>query len=308
MKKIIYITAFTSIFYVYGSDNKDEINTLTDKIDFKEINTGKQLNITILLDLSDRIEPTKYPAAKPEHFKRDIEIVSHFTEVFKEDMEEKGAFMAKGKMKVIFSPRPNDDEINQIASDLFVDISDKNTKAKEKKQIFDNVTSNFKRSLERIYSKTIETKKYLGSDIWRFFKNDVVDYAVSDDPNYRNILVILTDGYLFHRSSKGKKGNRSMSLLPKDVQNNGFRTANWKSKFDKGDYGYITTRDDLKNLDILVLEINPSPQHKDDEDVIKAYLEKWFKEMNVNQFKLYNSDLPQYTKTRINKFININNK
>jgi len=303
MKKIIYLFAFNLFFLSCADEKKNEQqeeNTETKEV--ADTNSDKQLNITILLDLSDRIEPTKYPS-KPEHFERDIEIVNYFTEIFKRDMEQKGAFMANGKMKVIFSPRPDDEEINQIASELSVDLSRaKNTK--EKKQIFDNVSSNFRKNLERIYSKTIETKNYPGSDVWRFFKNDVADYAISEDDKYKNILVILTDGYLFHEASNDKEGNRSMSLLPRDVKNNGFRSSNWKDKFEEGDYGYITTRDDLQNLDVLVLEINPSRQDKDDEDVIKAYLRKWFNEMNVNEVELYNSDLPQYTKTRIDKFIN----
>ena len=302
MKKIIQLFVF-SLFFLACADEKkveqQEESSVANEV--SNIETNKQLNITILLDLSDRIEPSKYPS-KPEHFERDIEIVNYFTEIFKKDMEQKGAFMANGKMKVIFSPRPPDEEINQKASELSVDLS-RTENTKEKKQIFDNVSSNFRKNLNEIYSKTIETKNYPGSDIWRFFKNDVADYAISENDDYRNILVILTDGYLFHEASKDKEGNRSMSLLPKDVKNNGFRSNHWKEKFKEGDYGYITTRDDLENLDILVLEINPAPQDKDDEDVIKAYLSKWFDEMNVNEYELYNSDLPQYTKTRIDKFI-----
>lgn len=303
MKKIIYIFTFALIFTSCASDKKNEkIDENSETDDVVINNSDKQLNITILLDLSDRIEPTKYPS-KPEHFERDIEIVNYFTEIFKKDMEHKGAAMAKGKIKVIFSPRPGDGEINQIASKLSVDLS-KTKNTKEKKQVFDNISSEFRESLERIYLKTINTKNYPGSDVWRFFKNDVSDYAISNDENYRNILVILTDGYLYHEGSKDKEGNRSMSLLPRDVQNYDFRSSNWKEKFENDDYGYISTRDDLSNLDVLVLEISPSPQDKDDEDVIKAYLQKWFNEMNVNEFELYNSDLPQYTKTRIDKFIN----
>lgn len=303
MKKLIYIFTFVLVIVSCADDKKSkkiDENSKTNEV--ANVKSDKQLNITILLDLSDRIEPTKYPN-KPEHFERDIEIVNYFTEIFKKNMEQKGAFMANGKMKVIFSPRPNDEEINLIASELSVDLS-KTKNTKDKKQIFDNVSSKFKENLDRIYSKTIETKNYPGSDIWRFFKNDVADYAISDDDNYRNILVILTDGYLFHEGSKDKNGNRSMSLLPQDVEKNGFRSNSWKNKFEEGDYGYISTRKDLENLDVLVLEISPSPQDKDDEDIIKAYLEKWLNEMNVNKFELYNSDLPQYTKTRIDKFIN----
>lgn len=303
MKKLIYLFALTLIFGSCADEKKnDKVEANSKNNEVANVKSDKQLNITILLDLSDRIEPTKYPS-KPEHFERDIEIVNYFTEIFKKDMEQKGAFMANGKMKVIFSPRPNDEEINKIASELSVDLS-KTKNTKEKKQVFDNMSSSFRDNLERIYSKTIETKNYPGSDVWRFFKNDVADYAISNDEDYRNILVILTDGYLFHESSKDKEGNRSMSLLPRNVKSNGFRSSNWKKKFEDGDYGYISTREDLNNLDVLVLEISPSPQDKDDEDVIKAYLTKWFDEMNVNNFELYNSDLPQYTKTRIDKFIN----
>lgn len=300
-RTIILVSILTISLFSCKTETKSNDTQNKQQTDNKS-KIGKQLNITILLDLSDRIEPTKYPSS-PEHFERDIEVVNYFTELFKKDMEQKGAFMAKGKMKVIFSPRPNDSEINNIASKLSIDLSNaKNTK--EKKLIFDNVTGDFKENLSKIYSKTIETKKYPGSDIWRFFKNDVVDYCIEDDANYRNILVLITDGYLYHKNSTDKKGNRSQGLLPKNVKSNGLRNSNWEEKFKNEDFGYITTREDLNNIDILVLEINPSENHKNDEDVIKAYLSKWFEEMNVNSFKLYNSDLPQYTKSKIEKFIN----
>lgn len=296
--KIFYIIvtiAFTFFSCASNSDNE----TSVEKSNSMKIE--KQLNITILLDLSDRIEPTKYPC-KPEHFERDIEIVNYFTEIFKEDMEAKGAFKAKGKLKVIFSPKPNDSGINQIASNLSIDLS-KASNTKEKKAIFDEVSNTFKKNLESIYSKTIKTKKYLGSSTWRFFKNDVVDYCIENDTNYRNILVLITDGYLYHADSKDIKKNRSAYLLSRLIESNGLRSENWDEKINEKDYGYITTRNDLNNLDILVLEISPSPNYTNDEDIIKAYLSKWFKEMNVNSFELYNTDLPEYTKKRIDKFI-----
>ncbi|MDC9723480.1 MAG: hypothetical protein PSN34_12020 [Urechidicola sp.] len=300
INKLLIIGVFTFCLVSCKNEPKTEVNANQPKNQTKE--KDKQLNITILLDLSDRIEPTKYPSS-PEHFERDIEVVNYFTELFKKDMEKKGAFMAKGKMKVIFSPRPNDSEINEIATQLSIDLS-KTKNTKEKKNIFDNVSINFKENLSKIYSKTIETKKYPGSDIWRFFKNDVVDYCIEDSSDYRNILVLITDGYLYHKNSTDKTKNRTASLLPINIASSGLRSPNWKDKFDSQDFGYITTRSDLNNLDVLVLEINPSEKFKNDEDVIKEYLSKWFTEMNVNSFKLYNSDLPQYTKSKIDKFIN----
>ena len=299
-----YIILSVLIVFLFGcTNNAGQVNNkheLQENSGIKAID--KQLNITILLDLSDRIEPTKYPNS-PEHYERDIEVVNYFTELFKKDMGSKGAFMAKGKMKVIFSPRPSDSEIDNIASQLSVDLS-KTKSTKAKKEIFDKVSENFKKSLSRIYSKTIESKRYPGSDIWRFFKNDVKDYCLEEDNIYRNILVLITDGYLYHENSTDKNGNRSTFLSPKSIVTNGLRNINWKEKFNSQDYGYISTRDDLSNLDVLVLEINPLEKYKNDEDIIREYLGKWFTEMNVNSFKLYNSDLPQYTKAKIDKFFN----
>lgn len=258
----------------------------------------KQLNITILLDLSDRIDTIKHPD-NPHHYLRDIEVINHFTEYFKADMQKKGAFNAKGKLKVMFSPQPNDQAINDIAGQLKIDLS-KARDNKDKKEIFDNVSSNFKANLLKIYESAMRSKSYPGSDIWRFFKNDVKDYCIDADTNYRNILVVMTDGYVYHKNSTERKGNRTASLS----SSKGFRTENWQDKFEKDDYGYISKRNDLNNLEVLALEINPDTQYKYDEDVIKTYLNKWFSEMNIKRFKLYNSDLPEYTKSRIDDFLN----
>lgn len=301
IRRLLILSTCIICFFGCKNNTAKETNTTQAVKTSTKNKIEKQLNITILLDLSDRIEPSKYPNS-PEHFERDIEVVNYFTEIFKKDIKKRGTFSAKGKIKVIFSPKPNDNEINTIASNLSIDLSKINNG--EKKKIYANISEIFKENLSKIYSKTIETKKYPGSDIWRFFKNDVVDYCIDSNEKYRNILVLITDGYLFHKNSIDKNKNRTASLLPKNISSNGLRNSNWKEKFKRNDFGYITTRTDLNNLDVLVLEINPSEKFKNDEDVIKEYLSKWFSEMNVNSFKLYNSDLPQYTKLKIDKFIN----
>lgn len=260
----------------------------------------KHLNITFLLDLSDRIEPSKYPAS-PEHYQRDEAIVKDFVEIFKNDMNKKGGYKAKGKMKVIFSPQPQEQNINKIASELNINLS--TMKAAEKKEVYNTLDDKFTGNLSKIYDLTLAQKNYIGSDIWRFFKNDVKDYAITDEPNYRNILVIITDGYIYHKDSQTQQGNRTSYLTPVSINTNGFRNKDWKQKFEQGDYGFIASRKDLDNLEVLVLEINPEKNYLNDEDVIKAYLSKWFEEMGIKKYEIYNSDLPVNTKTRIEKFL-----
>lgn len=261
----------------------------------------KQLNITILLDLSDRINPKLHPT-QPTHSQRDVAIVRHFADYFVKDMEKRGSFMAKGKLKVIFNPQPQDPNVNIYAQKLSTDLS--TLKTAEKKAVHDELPGLFNDNINKIYNTTIKDSKWHGSDIWRFFKNDVKDLTIESDPSYRNILVIVTDGYLYHRDSKSQNGSRFSYILPDNIAKSNLRNnQNWEKELVKRDFGLIVSRNDLQDLEVLVLEVTPSEGFKDDEDIIKGILSKWFKEMRVKRFAIFNSDLPQYTKERINDFI-----
>ncbi len=300
MKKTIKIIGITFLCLILTQCKKDE------KIESEKTetpvatNSDKQFNITFLLDLSDRIEPSKYPIS-PEHYQRDEAIVKDFVDIFKQDMGKKGGYKAKGKIKVIFSPQPQDPNINKIASELNIDLSA--MKPAEKKNVFNTLDNKFSGNLAKIYDLTLAQKDYIGSDIWRFFKNDVKDYAVIDNPDYRNILVIVTDGYIYHKDSQEQQKNRTSYLTPELITKENLRFGNWRNTFQQKDYGFITNRKDLQNLEVLVLEVNPEGNSLKDEDIIKAYLSKWFEEMGVKKYKIYNTDLPVNTKTRIEEFL-----
>lgn len=260
-------------------------------------------NISILLDLSDRVvEPPLVPSQK----ERDLEIVSSVIDVFRGIMKKKGAFLAKDKMRVIFSPPPLDPNVNNIASRLSVDLSDLDPATK--KDVYDNVEKDFEQGLEEIYNLTIDNSKWLGSDIWRFFKYDV-DLCIEEDPQYKNVLIVVTDGYLYHKQSEQVQDpnhpNKTAFITPKYLQRKGFwNNPNWKEKMDNEDFGLISHDRNFDNLNVLVLEINPSPSHRNDQDIIRAYLEKWFGEMGITSpsFSIYDTDLPVNTKRRIELF------
>ncbi|HUW04668.1 MAG TPA: hypothetical protein VMW01_00265 [Williamwhitmania sp.] len=299
MKKIALFIPLLILIGCSGSENNNS-NSTSNKSNSAAAQV-KQLNISILLDLSDRIDINKYPE-KPEHFARDIANVKYITELFAKDMEKRGAFMSKGKLRVIFSPRPLDPNVNILAEKLNIDLSKMDNK--QKKVVHDTISTTFIDNLTKIYNSAISAHKWIGSDIWRFFKNDVKDYCIDNDSTYRNILIILTDGYIYHADSKDQAGNRFAYLLPELITKYQLRNnPNWEQTINKLDFGLITKRNDLNNLEILVLEITPSPVYKDDEDIIKDVLSKWFKEMQVKRFALYNSDLPEYTKQRISDFM-----
>jgi hypothetical protein len=305
-RNFIYILLLFSISRC-GSTDPKELNSDTKSA--VAIPSGdRQLNINILWDLSDRIDNRKNPSSPP-HYERDIEIIRVLTDIFKKDMQKRGAYKAKSKIRVFFTPPPANDTINNIAKNLSYDLSlyTGEQANKKKKEVYDTITSRFTSNASHIYQLTMadnKSNKWEGADIWRFFKNNVKDYCIEKSLIYRNILVIITDGYIYHKDSKEKQANRSAFVLPetlKPFRNN----KDWKQLFHKGDYGLISTRNDLQDLEVLVLEITPSSDHKDDEDILKEYLGKWFKDMGIvaGHFACYNTDLPDYTRKKIEGFV-----
>lgn len=296
MKK--YILLFTALFCFSCGNNQKKTGN---KEKAEVVNEDKQLNITFLLDLSDRIEPTKYPNS-PEHYQRDIALIDEFVSVFKSNMKEGGVLKMRGKMRVLFNPAPKDPAINQIAQKL--DINTSIMKNAEKKRLYNSIQEDYNENLRTIYEKTLKTKNYIGSDIWRFFKNDVKNFAIDDNPIYRNILVIITDGYIYHEDTKFKEGNRMSYILPQTAKSLGLTKSDWEEKIDKMDFGLIAPCKGLDNLEVLILEVNPTKNNSPyEEDILKKVLKKWLSEMGVKHSEIYSTDLPNNTKINIGNFM-----
>lgn len=259
--------------------------------------TDSQLNISVFLDLSARIKPT---TENPDPKNRDIEAIQAVIEFFRKNMKNQGAYKANGKLRVLFNPAPEDPDINTLASVLQVDLSTMDNR--QKKETFDNIQERFTTALNRIYDQSLQAQKWVGADIWRFFKKDVRDHCILT--NHRNILIILTDGYIYHARSKQRVGNRYSYLVGPVFQATGLRkNTNWQSLIDGKDFGLISSRNDLENLEVLLLEICPEKNHPEDEDILEYLLAKWLKEMGIIKFKIHSTDLPINTLSNINRFL-----
>jgi hypothetical protein len=300
MKKL-YFLVFLVLIGCQTKNNKSESEVADGSTEGDLKVENPLLNITILWDLSDRISPSINPAT-PEHFQRDTAIIKTFAEVFVKDIHTRGTFFAKSKIRIIFSPQPEDPNINEMAKRLSVDLQGRDHERIA--DIYKNIIRNFPENAMEIYNASITNGNWDGSDIWRFFKNDVRDFCIAKEENYRNILVILTDGYIYHKNSKDQIGNKYAYILPDLFKKNNLRgNPNWEQELDERGFGLIASRNDLQDLEILVLEVTPSPEYPNDEYIIKKVLSNWFTEMNVKRFAIYNSDLPFYTRDRIIDFL-----
>lgn len=259
----------------------------------------KNLNLTILIDLSDRISEQKNPG----QVQKDLYIINSVLEAFKKYLHYKGVVQSDDKIKVVFYPLNNSSIYQDIADSLNLDFEQLDLK--ERKKIFANLNEIYNRNLKLIYSIASKYQTYPGSDLFNYFKHRIIDDCVINDNRFINVLVILTDGYLYDANVKYNFGNRFSYLAPLANHIVQFRRMNnWEEVFDKKDFGLIKLDNDLSKLNILVAEINPPQNHPEDFDILKKYWSKWLIEQKVKKgnFKILKTDLNYLNSNIIQKF------
>lgn len=292
MKKILpLLVLFSFTLGFYGCD-KGKAATTPERY--------ANLNVTILLDLSDRISKTK----NPEQTLRDTAAVMQIVRSFKKFVRSKGIAHTEDKIKVIFYPQGSQSLIHRTAAELSVDFSA--MEGSDKRYAYETHDSIYSNGLSRIYDAASSASSFDGSDIFSFFRYRAADDCIEGGKDTKNILVILSDGYLYHRDNKIKEGNRYSYIGPQAPHLTMFRgKENWEKSFDEGGYGLIATGVTLENLSVLVLEVNPAAGHVRDYEIIHKYWGSWFEEMGISnqKYKIVQSDLPSQNAPIIGRFI-----
>ncbi len=248
--------------------------------------TAKQnLNISFLLDLSDRISPRKNPNATMQYYQRDLQYIRSIERAFVNHIKQKRILQLNDQMQVFFDPEPENAEINRLSQQLKVSFNSKSNKSN-----IENVDKIFSTLPMKIYQSAIKDNHYIGSDIWSFFKNKVEDYCIKD--KHRNILVIITDGYMYHKDSKFLEKGKSSYITADFIQKNKLSSSDYQSIIKKNNLGFIAFPHNLKELEVVVLGINPSKKNPYEGDVIKQYWSDWFRAMKVKKFYIKTADLP----------------
>lgn len=197
-------------FTIKGCLGKDESNSTADT----NTNTKakkKPLNLSIYLDLSSRL----VRKMTPSQTERDIAIVEHLAKRFKDEAIKKRILPCNDRIKVFFYPSPQDQKVALLSDNLELDLS--KTELPQKKVRLKEFEGQFKQSLEQIYQSTLANAHWVGSDIWGFFNKPIDTYCIKKD--YRNVLVILTDGYIDYIGNRKQEGNAYSYLSDKILTN-----------------------------------------------------------------------------------------
>lgn len=295
MKNTLLKISMSLLFILFFSC-KEETKTESKETSTKS-SVSENYNISILVDLSDRISLKKNPNPTMEIYQRDLGYIKSVSEAFTDHLKSKRLRQIDDKMQLFFNPEPENPEINSISKELRITVNKDNAS----KKFLNSINETYSSKTSKIYESAIKDDKYIGSDIWNFFDSKVHDQCI--DKDFRNILIILTDGYIFYEGTQIKDGNLSSYLTPQLIKQNGLNTNNWQKRFDEENFGFIKVDTDLSNLEVLVLGINPSKNNPFEEKVIKAYWTKWLSEMKIKHFEIKNADLPSNMDKIIKDFI-----
>lgn len=290
-KSLILLLAASMIFQSCKDSDVEEMATVKTK------DRSANLNISILLDLSDRISPKKYPNPTMEYYLRDAGYINSVSEAFNEHIKGKKIKQIDDNIQLFFDPAPLKPEINAISKDLKIQLNKENVSNK----LIAELQQKYKKDPLKLYQLAIADDNYIGSDTWKFFKTKIKDHCI--DQNHRNILVVLTDGYIYYENSLMQEKNETSYLTPALIRKNGLTASDWSNKLNNGKFGFIKANEDLSDLEILVLGINPDKKNPYEEEVIKAYWTKWFEAMKVNRYEIRSGDLPSDMDKIIKDFI-----
>ncbi len=257
----------------------------------------ENLNVSFLLDLSDRIDPGKYPNESMEYYLRDVAYIKSVAEAYDQHLRKKKVRQMNDKIQVFFDPEPQNQNINKISNDLRYNISRTNVSL----ELLDNILSIYSTKPLEIYNLAIKDNSFVGSDTWGFFKKSVKDFCIEE--NYRNVLVILTDGYIYHKDNIRKEENLTNYLTPQTVRNFKLNNKNWNDRLINEGFGFIPATKDLSNLEILVLGINADKKNPYEEDLIIKYWSDWFNTMKVGRYEIKTAELPANMDKIIQDFI-----
>lgn len=297
--KILYFFGLIAlIFQIYGCVGGNDSNSIKQGKEYKKLSPNRpNLNLSIMLDLSDRISTSAHANQVMEFYLRDIGYINSIANAFVTHCMNKKMIMMNDKMQVFMDPPPSNAKINELISQLKIDVN-KNTITNE---YLLNIESKYDSIINEIYIQSINKSDYPGSDIWRFFNSRIKDYCIIE--GFQNVLILLTDGYIYHENTVKSEGNRTSYLLSKTINQLNLTNSNWKKIFEQNDLGFIQANTDLNNIDILVLNVNPNNSNPYEEEVVKKYWNKWLTEMGVKKFEIKTTDLPANLHEYIQNFI-----
>ncbi len=278
-------------------ESKENNEAVLNCVDGHKPNEVK-LNFNILLDLSDRIDTVKFKNQTMQFYQRDLGYIVSISEAFQcHALNKRYQFMDE-RMSVYFHPNPQSASVNNMINQLKLKIDRNSTK-----ESITNISSTYNNVVPKIYYQALADKSYVGSDTWDFFNTKLKDYNIIRS-GYRNVLVLLTDGYMFYGPTAECIQNQCNYITSEKIKSLGLNVNNWQQVLETKKIGIKPASNNLSELKVLVLGINPS-NSKYDKAILNRLWSNWFTSMGIleKNFRIIDADLPANLDETIKSFI-----
>lgn len=229
----------------------------------------QNLNIILVPDLSFRINDEKN---NPEQIRNDTALLNSVYQLFERKVRLK--MSSKDRLVVdIADPDQGQGQFKSIADSLVFDLED--FKNKSNRLYFNSVKGKFESNVKQAYD--LAKQKTTGANYAYYFANKlssrIKKSTLNDD--YRNIVILVTDGYL----EVTVDGGKTASISPATDQLRKYYETNNSSTFK-----YPSETYDFKfpETEVYLFEVNErqSGQGKDYRGLKKWWTE-WFKSMEI---------------------------
>jgi hypothetical protein len=140
------------LFFSCKEENKKEAKETAVKNSVSE-----NYNISILVDLSDRISLKKNPNPTMEIYQRDLGYIKSVSEAFTEHLKSKRMRQINDKMQLFFNPEPENPEINSISKELRISVDKDNAS----KKLLNSINDTYSSKTASIYESAIKDDKYI---------------------------------------------------------------------------------------------------------------------------------------------------
>lgn len=270
-KNLYFSIALFSLFLSACNSNKEG----------NEGTKSEPLNLSIFVDLSDRIQKVSKTDGILQADK-DQEIINGIINSFISKQQKEGFQKSEDSFQIVYYPSP--EGTHSLVDSLALDLYKING---PKKKPLIQFRDNHNVYLKQLYDSALIARQYFGSDIWGFFAKDKVSDLYKT--GYRNVLVILSDGYIFEVNNKIKDGNNYSYILPQTLAVKGS--------------GLIPCTITQTDFEIYFIECKANPQT--DYPKMKKILEKWFSDMGIKEenVDIRDTDIPANTLRHLNNKI-----
>jgi hypothetical protein len=268
----------------------------------------KLINVTVLLDLSDRIK-------EPDQPQRDEAIVQATAHWFQAWIKERNAFAAKGCYAVAFEPYPAKmPNLSAVTASMHYDLRQEGKQLSEqlkyRKETYVTVVPNVTKGVHQLY-QYVTQQPYKGADLWGFMHDNYMQRYWVDKSTHRNVLVVVTDGYIDHLKyhKVPAQGNKVAYINDDYIANNlikkaGFTSNNWQAKYTAGKYGLqVPAGVDLQGVEVLVLGEYTYGRPPLYDDIVARYVTDWFKGMGASRVVVRKTDLASLAQQDLLQFL-----